>query len=64
MYVHNIDIYTYTYIHNLVDGTQPQKPKSHTLFLFSAFYTFLDKSSLENYLIDKMLHKREVTEGC
>ena len=50
-----------------MDGRMGQSPPSYqitpSLFLFSGFLnTFLDKSSLENYPIDTMLHKMEVTE--
>ena len=44
-YVYN-DKQTYTHIH-LVDGLSP---KCDTLFLLSYFFSFLEKSSLENYL--------------
>ena len=40
-----------------MDGAEPTKPTT-------LFHTFLDKISLENYLIDKMLFKRGVTEEC
>lgn len=41
---------------HLVDEAEPPTAK---LFFFSQpFYTFLDKSSLENYLTDKISHKR------
>jgi hypothetical protein len=67
---------TDTQIYNLLVKAEPQmphtyiwmdreEPPSHHLISFLwPFYTFLDKRSLENYLIDKMLHKMGVTEGC
>jgi hypothetical protein len=47
-------------------GRAPQATTPYTIFIFSLwpFYTILDKSSLENYLVDKMLHKMGVTKGC
>jgi hypothetical protein len=38
-------------------------PSYHLISSLWPIYIFLDKSSLENYLIDKMLQKRGVTEG-
>ena len=43
---------------HLVDGAEPQQP--HFIFFSQPFYSFLDKSFLENYLRDKMLHKGEL----
>ena len=61
---------TYTYVRlNLkcythIFGWIGQSPPSHHFIPFLwTFYTFLDKSSLENYFIDKMLHKRGVIKG-
>ena len=50
-----------THIHLVGGGSQPQMP----YFLSSLWpsYTLLDKSSLENYPTDKVLHKRGVAEG-
>ena len=52
------DIYIYTF-----GGWDRELPSYRCISSLWPFYTFLDKSSLENYLIDKMLHKRGVTEG-
>lgn len=55
-------IYTQTdiLIYIWMEGAEPQMP--HCIASLWLFCTFLDKSSLENYLVDKMLHKRGVTE--
>ena len=45
-----------------VEGAKLSKPNHSTKYFISflwAFYTFLDKKFLENYLRDKMLHKWE-----
>jgi hypothetical protein len=39
-------------------------PKPHFILFLWPSYTFLDKGSLKNYLIDKTLHKRGVADGC
>jgi hypothetical protein len=47
-----------------MDGVEPPKPSYYItppLFLFSGL--LIDKDSLENYLIDKMLQKMRDTKG-
>jgi hypothetical protein len=45
-----------------MDGAEPTQ-SHHLISFLCLFYTFLDKSSLENYPTDKVLHKRGVAEG-
>jgi hypothetical protein len=47
-------------------ANQPRKSSNQKLYFFSLVFLNLlrPKGSLENYLIDKMLHIIGVTEGC
>jgi hypothetical protein len=45
-----------------MDGQSPQSQQPY--FFSLTLLSLLDKSSLENDLRDKMLHKVEITEGC
>lgn len=70
--------YTYTYTHvqtnththldGWMDGAELPKPNHPTnnfiSFLCPFLYLLRQKSSLENYLSDKMLHRMGITEGC
>lgn len=55
---------TQKHIDNGAELPNPNHSTNNFSSFFWSFYTYLDKTSLENYLEDKMSHKMGVTDGC